>query len=68
MSATREPRHRRGRGRSACDYNESSAEIEAATLSDDERVLGVIDAFYGAAMDEALWPDALEKLADLTGS
>ena len=37
-------------------------------MSDDERVLGVIDALYGAAMDEALWPDALKKLADLTGS
>ena len=37
-------------------------------MSVDERVLGVVEALYGAAMDEALWPDALQRLTDLTGS
>lgn len=34
----------------------------------DERMLGVIEAIYDAAMDELRWPDALQKLNDLTGS
>src|SRR5579864_1362837 len=34
----------------------------------DERTLGVIEAFYDAAVDEARWVPALETLADLTGS
>jgi DNA-binding CsgD family transcriptional regulator len=34
----------------------------------DERMLGTIEAIYDAALDEKQWPDALKKLADLTGS
>jgi DNA-binding CsgD family transcriptional regulator len=37
-------------------------------VSLDARVLSLIDLLYGAAMDETLWPKALEQLADLTGS
>ncbi|MCC5867332.1 MAG: hypothetical protein JJU27_02365 [Gammaproteobacteria bacterium] len=37
-------------------------------MSVDERVLEVVDSLYAAAMDEALWSDALKKVADLTGS
>jgi DNA-binding NarL/FixJ family response regulator len=37
-------------------------------MSIHERTLDVIQGFYGAAMDEALWPAALKDLADLTGS
>src|SRR5580704_2604749 len=33
-----------------------------------ERTLGVIQAFYDAALDETLWRTALESLCDLTGS
>jgi hypothetical protein len=33
-----------------------------------ERTLAVIQAFYDAAMNEALWPATLKDLADLTGS
>lgn len=31
-------------------------------------MLAAIEAFYDAAMDESLWPDALQTLADVTGS
>jgi len=34
----------------------------------DERVLAVIQALYDAAMDEALWPKALQELTEITGS
>ncbi len=34
----------------------------------DERTLGVIEAFYAAALDEARWVSALETLVDFTGS
>jgi hypothetical protein len=37
-------------------------------MSVDERVLGVIQSLYDAAMDEALWPRALKELADITDS
>lgn len=37
-------------------------------MSVDERILGVVDALYVAAVDEVLWSDALKKLTDLTGS
>jgi DNA-binding CsgD family transcriptional regulator len=37
-------------------------------VSLDGRVLSLIQLLYDAAMDEALWPKALESLADLTGS
>lgn len=37
-------------------------------MSIDERVLGVVDALYAAAVDESLWSHALQKLTDLTGS
>jgi DNA-binding CsgD family transcriptional regulator len=32
------------------------------------RTLAAIEAFYDAALDDSLWPMALRKLADLTGS
>jgi DNA-binding CsgD family transcriptional regulator len=32
------------------------------------RTLAAIEAFYDAALDDALWPNALRKLADVTGS
>ena len=32
------------------------------------RTLAAIEAFYDAALDDSLWPAALRKLADLTGS
>lgn len=31
-------------------------------------MLAIIDAFYDAALDESLWPDAMERLTDFTGS
>ena len=34
----------------------------------DARVLAVIQALYDAAMDESLWPGALQQLTDFTGS
>lgn len=34
----------------------------------DERTLGVIEAFYDAAMDEARWVPALQTLVEFTGS
>jgi DNA-binding CsgD family transcriptional regulator len=34
----------------------------------DELTLGVIQSLYDAAMDEALWPHALQRLTDYTGS
>jgi len=37
-------------------------------MSADEDVLAVIDALYEAAMDEAQWPNTLQRLTDLTGS
>src|ERR1700720_3779199 len=37
-------------------------------MSIDERVHTVIRALYDAAMDEALWPEALKRVTDLTGS
>jgi DNA-binding CsgD family transcriptional regulator len=33
-----------------------------------QRILAVIEAFYDAALDESLWPAALQQLLDLTGS
>ena len=37
-------------------------------LSLNEQVLAVIESLYDAAMDETLWPLALKKLTDFTGS
>jgi len=37
-------------------------------VSVDERVLAVIQVLYDAALDETLWPKALQELVDLTGS
>ncbi len=37
-------------------------------MSVDERVLGAIQALYDAALDENLWPQALQKLVEITGS
>src|SRR5579871_4030621 len=37
-------------------------------VSVDERALGVIQSLYDAAMDEALWPHALQRLTEYTGS
>src|SRR5579872_6588459 len=37
-------------------------------MSLDQRVFAVIQALYDAAMDENLWPKALEEMTDLTGS
>lgn len=37
-------------------------------MSLDERTLAVIDAFYDAALDEKLWPSALQQLTELSGS
>jgi PAS domain-containing protein/DNA-binding CsgD family transcriptional regulator len=37
-------------------------------MSTHERTLAVIQKFYEASMDEALWPSALKDLADLTES
>jgi DNA-binding CsgD family transcriptional regulator/PAS domain-containing protein len=37
-------------------------------MSLDDRVLAVIDALYDAAVDESLWPAALRRLVDFTGS
>ena len=37
-------------------------------MSNHERTLAVIQKFYEASMDEALWPSALKDLADLTES
>ena len=37
-------------------------------MSLDQRVLAVIQALYDAAMDETLWPKALQEMTDLTGS
>jgi DNA-binding CsgD family transcriptional regulator len=34
----------------------------------DERLLAVIHAMYDAALDERLWPEALKRLAEATGS
>ena len=34
----------------------------------DEQILVVIEALYDAAMDESLWPKALQELTDFTGS
>lgn len=31
-------------------------------------ILAIIDAFYDAALDESLWPDAMERLTAFTGS
>lgn len=33
-----------------------------------QRILAVVEAFYDAALDETLWPAALKKLLELTGS
>lgn len=33
-----------------------------------ERTLAVLEAFYDAALDETLWPSALQKLTELSGS
>jgi DNA-binding CsgD family transcriptional regulator len=33
-----------------------------------ERTLAVLEAFYDAALDETLWPSALEQLTEATGS
>jgi hypothetical protein len=35
-------------------------------VSTQERMLAAIEAFYDAAMDESLWPVALQTLADVT--
>lgn len=37
-------------------------------MSIDQRVLNVIRGLYDAAMEESLWPKALQALIDLTGS
>lgn len=37
-------------------------------MSLDQRVLTAIQALYDAAMDETLWPKALQEMTDLTGS
>jgi DNA-binding CsgD family transcriptional regulator len=37
-------------------------------VSVDERAVGVIQSLYDAAMDEALWPHALQRLTEYTGS
>jgi DNA-binding CsgD family transcriptional regulator len=37
-------------------------------MSLDQRVLAAIQALYDAAMDETLWPKALQEITDLTGS
>jgi hypothetical protein len=37
-------------------------------MSVDERVLAAIQALYDAALDETLWPKALQKLVEFTGS
>lgn len=37
-------------------------------MSIDERVLAVIQVLYDAALDETLWPNALQQLAELTDS
>jgi DNA-binding CsgD family transcriptional regulator len=37
-------------------------------MSVDGRVNSVIEALYAASMDESGWPDALQRLADLTNS
>ena len=37
-------------------------------MSIQERTLAVIQSFYDAAMDEALWPAALQDLTDLIDS
>jgi DNA-binding CsgD family transcriptional regulator len=42
--------------------------MREAGMSFDERVLGVIQSIYDAAMDESRWPDTLRNLSDITGS
>ena len=37
-------------------------------MSVDERVLAVVQVLYDAALDESIWPKALQELVDLTGS
>ena len=37
-------------------------------MSVDERVLGAIQVLYDAALDETLWPKALQTLVEFTGS
>jgi DNA-binding CsgD family transcriptional regulator/PAS domain-containing protein len=37
-------------------------------VSFEQRALAVIEALYGAAVDEARWPEALKELCDLTDS
>jgi len=37
-------------------------------MSVDERVVAVIQVLYDAALDETIWPKALQELVDLTGS
>lgn len=37
-------------------------------MSADDRILCLIEAFYDAALDDALWPAALKKLMEFTGS
>lgn len=37
-------------------------------MSIDDRMLGVIQALYDAALDESLWPAALQQLTAFTGS
>ena len=37
-------------------------------MSVDERILAVIQVLYDAALDEAIWPKALQELVDVTGS
>lgn len=37
-------------------------------MSVDERVLGVIQSIYDAALDESRWPETLSHLSDITGS
>jgi hypothetical protein len=37
-------------------------------VSVDERILAVIQVLYDAALDETIWPKALQELVGLTGS
>lgn len=37
-------------------------------MSADDRILCLIEAFYDAALDDALWPAALKQLMEFTGS
>jgi DNA-binding CsgD family transcriptional regulator len=42
--------------------------VKNVASSSDERILTVIESFYDAALDESLWPGALQSLADLMTS